>query len=336
MKVHQSTSRNRSAAGIGYSTKDRPKAPPATGTKIQRPARDWAAYNNELVDRPRKVMELVVDLATIGAWKVRSGRRGQPAYAAGAISACYMVRSQFHLTLRGTEGVMRSIFSRAGVDPDLVPDFSTLCKRRRAVRLHRPKHAGEVALVDGTGFSFRTPGAWIQHKWKGDQTANHRFVRVTLVTDAGTGAVLDVVVTPDAGEGTGELSQFGRLSATSAHLGAKTIIGDGLYDAKSSYESSREHGLRLLAPPHSNAVLGLHPDRDVTLVQIQRLGIREWKRRVGYHQRSRVEADIGAAKAVSGDQVRAHSFAGAVAEVTAALSVMNLWRLGSQELELAS
>jgi hypothetical protein len=49
-----------------------------------------------------------------------------------------------------------------------------------------------------------------------------------------------------------------------------------------------------ITPPHSAPVLGLHPNRDTTLTQIERLGLGEWKRRVGYHQRSRVEAGAGA------------------------------------------
>jgi hypothetical protein len=160
-------------------------------------------------------------------------------------------------------------------------------------------------------------------------------VRVTVVTDAGTGAVIDVVCTKDRGAGTGEVSQFPRLVRNAGLAGATTIIGDGAYDTKPVYEQAEANGVRLITPPHCTAVLGLHPNRDITLTQIERLGLGEWKRRVGYHQRSRVEADIGAAKAVSGDAVRAHSFTGASAEVIAALSVLNLWRLGAGALELA-
>jgi hypothetical protein len=69
-----------------------------------------------------------------------------------------MLLPVFHLTLRGTEGVVRHLFEQSGVSMDLAPDFSTLCKRRSAVRLRRPQRAGEVALIDAAGFSFRVPG----------------------------------------------------------------------------------------------------------------------------------------------------------------------------------
>jgi hypothetical protein len=96
------------------SKKPYPKAPPATGTKVARPTRDWASYNNELRDRPVKVLELVVDTATLGQWREKSGRPGMPAYSPAAISACYMLRSVARVTLRGTEGLVRHLFEQSG------------------------------------------------------------------------------------------------------------------------------------------------------------------------------------------------------------------------------
>ena len=259
----------------------------------------------------------------------------QPAYSSEAITACYMLRSIFHLSLRGTEGLVRLLFSRAGLDPSLAPDFSTLSKRRTSGHLRRPRRCGEVLLIDGTGFAFRTRGPWITHKWHGDKTARHRFVRVTLTTDASNGAVIDAVVTPDHGVGTGEVTQFPRLVSSGAQRGATTIIGDGAYDTGDCYRHARGSGVRLITPPHVNAVQGLDRDRDITLTQVDRLGTPRWKKRVGYHQRSRVESDIGALKAALTDTVRAHSFSGARAEVLAGISVVNLWRVGAEDLEVA-
>jgi len=312
----------------------RPVNVPVTeGDYVARPARDWAAYNNELRDRPRKVTEFLVDAAAVASWRVKSGVPGQPAYSDGAISACYMLRALFHLSLRATEGTARLILEGAGLDPELAPDYSTLSKARGRVRLRRGRGASPISLIDGTGISLATHGPWVQHKWRGDQMATHRFVRVTLVTDAATGAVLALVVTQETGEGTGEVSQFEELVAQAARLGATTIIGDGAYDTHDCYVHARTHGVRLIAPPRVTATYGLHPDRDCTLAQIGTHGPPEWKRRVNYHQRSRVEADIGALKSSFGDRTRARTFEGAVADITARASVQNLWRLGAGALE---
>ena len=133
-----------------------------------------------------------------------------------------------------------------------------------------------------------------------------RFVRVTLTIDAATGQVIDAVVTADHGASTGEVTPFPRLVESVSARGARTIIADGAYDTGECYRESRARGVRLITPPHVNAVQGLDPDRDVTLTQIDRRGRSRWKKRVGYRQRSRVEDYIGAVEAALTDTVWAH------------------------------
>ena len=316
------------------SKRHRPDHVPTTqGDYVARPPRDWAKYNDELRDRPRKVTEFLVDAAGVASWRVKSGHRGQPAYSDGAIGACYMLRAVFHLSLRATEGTVRIILEATGIDPDLSPDYTTLSKSRGRVRLRRGRGGSPISLIDGTGISLVTHGPWVQHKWRGDKLAEHRFVRITLVTDAATGAVLACVVTQETGMGTGEVSQFEHLVSEASRQGASTIIGDGAYDTFGCYESAAAHGVRLIAPPRINATYGLHPDRDIALAQIGTHGMDEWKFLVGYHQRSRVESDIGALKASFGDRTRARTFEGSRADVLARASVKNLCLLGAGALE---
>jgi hypothetical protein len=162
--------------------------------------------------------------------------------------------------------------------------------------------------------------------------AEYRFVRATLVTDAASGALIVVSITQEYGEGTGEVSQFPALVAD-AERGTATIIGDGAYDTKECYEQARARGVRLICPPRINAVYGLDAGRDVTLAQIGTHGLGEWKRRARYHQRSLVEADIGAIKACLGAATKGHTFEGCRADALGKLSVMNLWKLGAGALE---
>jgi hypothetical protein len=301
-------------------------APPVVNHKVSRPARDWAAYNNELRDRPVKAIDVIIDTATIGQWRPQTGLRGRPALSVEAITACYMLRAIFNLPLRATEGLLVRIFEMAELDPALVPDFSTLCKRRDDVVLKTPRRTGPVVLIDGTGVAFRQAGPWIVHKWRDGKPPKRRFVRVVISVDAATGAITDATVTSDAGEGSGEVSQFDGILSVNVEKGAEVIIGDGAYDTAWCYQRSRESGVVLIAPPRINAAYGLDPDRDQVLTQVRRHGTKGWKVKVGYHTRSLVESDIGALKACFGDQTRAHTLAGAAAEVKARINLHNLWR----------
>ena len=87
----------------------------------------------------------------IRAWKPDGPRKrgGQVQYSDGAIQCLLMVRSVFHLTLRATEGFLRSLFHLLEWELP-VPDYTTLCKRakRLGVSLGR-KAAGPLASGPG-------------------------------------------------------------------------------------------------------------------------------------------------------------------------------------------
>lgn len=308
-------------APLAPSPTPRVSTPAVTKVEVARKEINWAKYNNDLVARGN-VFTLVFDTLSLSEWKPKTGKRGQPAYSAAVINICYQLRATLHLTLRATEGFLVGLFEREGLGSSLVPDFSTLCKRRGDVTLARIKLTpGGAWLIDGTGISYHAKGYWASKKYgRGDR----RFVRVTLTTDAATGIITGISVTRERGEGTGEPTQVPTIFAASPVLPA-VLIGDGAYDTRAVYETCRQHDIRLITPPKITAIQGLHPDRDVTIRQVGRLGMKTWKQRTGYHVRSLVESTNGALKQTLGDTTKAHTFEGARADVLARTNVYNRW-----------
>ena len=90
-------------------SKARPKKG-ATTRKSQYRIRNWHDYNESLVQRGS--ITLWTSEEDIRAWKPDGPRKrgGQVQYSDGAIQCLLMVRSVFHLTLRATEGFLRSLF----------------------------------------------------------------------------------------------------------------------------------------------------------------------------------------------------------------------------------
>jgi len=129
-------------------------------------------------------------------------------------------------------------------------------------------------------------------------------------------------VTPEEGEGTGEVSQVEQLLDGQDPSG---LAADSAYDTRDVYRYCAEHQIRLVTPPKSNAVYGLHPDRDLVIRQIKRLGMKNWKEKSGYHCRSWVESTIGALKQTLGDVTSAHTFEGAQADVFSRINTYNRW-----------
>ena len=103
-------------------------------TKTQYRIRNWSAYNAALVARGS--LTLWVDEAALKAWRYTgpTQRGAQYVYAQAAISCVLTLRAVYHLALRATEGLARSVFTLLEVALP-VPSYSTL-SRRAAEFLH--------------------------------------------------------------------------------------------------------------------------------------------------------------------------------------------------------
>lgn len=78
--------------------------------------------------------------------------------------------------------------------------------------------------------------------------------------------------------------------------------------------------------PETQSPLPTHPSRDIRLAQINRIGEKAWCCRSGYGHRSLSEAGFSGFKAILGEQLRARSGEGLVAEASSRVWAYNLWR----------
>src|SRR5512135_3062981 len=121
-------------------------ARPTTTKPVYR-IRNWSQYNDALVRRGS--LTLWVDEATLQAWWYQGPPQqgAQFQFSDLAIECLLTLRAVYHLTLRATEGFARSLFEWMVVDLS-VPDYSTLCRRAKTVRIRLPKTAeGPLQLV---------------------------------------------------------------------------------------------------------------------------------------------------------------------------------------------
>lgn len=92
-----------------------------------------------------------------------SGKRGRsPKFADAAIQFCLTIKNLLGLALRQSQGFIESLFKLSGLHW-LVPDFSTVCRRQRHLRVHvsyRSSQAGLHLFVDSTGIKFLGEGEW--------------------------------------------------------------------------------------------------------------------------------------------------------------------------------
>lgn len=294
-----------------------------TKKKQQYRIRNWADYNRALVRRGS--LTVWVDSRSLGSWlsRDRPARRGRRRlYADSAITCCLLLREVYHLPLRATEGLARSLLSL--LDSALpAPDYTTLSRRARLLRLSLSASAQKrIAhlVIDSTGLKLYGEGEWRvkMHGW-----AKHRTWRkLHLCVDASTHRVAAAIVTEKEVIDPRVLPRL--LGQVEAPVGR--VYADGAYDARVCYKAIREKGARAVIPPRKGSALWADEylkDRNANLRQVRERGAEAWKRRAKYHRRSLAETAVYRFKTLFSDRLRSREVGRQRAEVMVRCAAMN-------------
>ena len=155
---------------------------------------NWSAYNAALRKRGSLLIWLDKEMAWHAPHEGRPGRR--PVFSNAAIQFCLSIKVLFKLPLRQTAGMVASLLRLAGLNWP-VPDYSTLCRRQKTLKVQIPyRRAGGPLnlLVDSTGIRFLGDGEW-QARKHGVQ-GRRQWRKVHLAMDTATSDIRAVEFTP--------------------------------------------------------------------------------------------------------------------------------------------
>src|SRR2546428_12622680 len=124
-------------------------------TKTRYRIRNWPQYNAALIERGS--LTLWVDEEALKAWRYTGPpqRGAQYVYAEAAIRCVLTLRAVYHLALRATEGLVRSVFALLEVTLP-VPSYSTLPRRAADLTVAfgaLPRPTPLPLAVDSSGFN---------------------------------------------------------------------------------------------------------------------------------------------------------------------------------------
>ena len=141
---------------------------------------NWSVYNAALRERG----SLTVWFDPGMAWHAApSGKRGrQPDYSDAAIQTCLTMKVLFGMALRQTTGFVESLLRLIGLDW-AVPDFSTLSRRQKTLKVNIPYRgsAGPLhLLVDSTGIKVEGEGEWNARKHGGTKRRVWRKIHIGI------------------------------------------------------------------------------------------------------------------------------------------------------------
>lgn len=316
----------------------RKKAQPKTRYRL----RNWRDYNTALVRRGS--LTLWCDAAALAGWVEARGRpprrRGRPrTYSDLAIATMLTLQAVYHLPLRATVGLMRSLAALLGVPALPVANAATLSRRRARLavplptRASPPPAAPRHVVVDATGLKVYGEGEWKVRRF--GWTRHRTWLKVHLLVDAAT-SELRAVGASTAAVSDGEV--LPALLATEAAPLAQ-VTGDGAYDEWRCWDAvaARPERPRAVFPPprpragpkrarikqHGNARHRPPLDRDAAIRAIRRVGRAAWKRAAGYHRRSLAETAVARFKTLFGPRVSARTFDAQAQEVFIRAAALN-------------
>lgn len=276
--------------------------------------RNWKDYNEALVNRGN--ITFWFNEEAISQWHQmeKTKQRGRPKlYTNMAIICALTLREVYHLPLRGTEGLVKSLIQQLSL-PLKTPDYTTLCIRQKDLDVFLPKsyrksREGLHIVVDSTGFKIFGEGEWKvrQHGY----TKRRTWRKVHLAVDVQTQEIEAAVIT------TNDFKDSELLPDLLDQINGKIdqLSGDGGYDSHDNYQLLADKDINAVIPPRRDACIRQHGNchlppipRDEVIREIRQLGRKAWKIKNGYHKRSLVETAMFRLKTIFSDHLRAQLF----------------------------
>ena len=271
--------------------------------------KNWSEYDKALVERGSITFWLSDDFEKTWMHAGEKQRGSQFDYSEQAILVMLTVKEVFHLSNRGVEGYVRSLFRMMKINLR-VPDHSTLSKRGKKLKVKLPKKTSQNLniVMDSTGLKIYGEGEW--------------KVRMHGVSKRRTWLKLHIGTNPEDGEIQAALLTQNNVSDDQAvkplleqiEQTFDTFGADGAYDKRKVYDSLNAHSpdVNILIPPRKNARIWKHGNtkaerlkRDENLRSIRKNGRKEWKKNSGYHKRSLVETTMYRLKTIFGGELSA-------------------------------
>ena len=284
---------------------------------------NWSSYNDSLKRRGSLSIWFDPELVWVPP---PSGRRGrQQNFSDAAIQACLTLKVLFGLPLRQTTGFMQSLLLLIGLDW-VVPDFSTLCRRQRTLKVSLPYRGGTGPLnllIDSTGIKAEGEGEWNARKHGGSKRRIWRKIHIGI--DEETLEVRAVEITSSNVGDAPVLPDLLNQIPSDQDIGS--VTADGAYDTRKCHEAIAARNAHAVIPPRKNA----KPWKPTSAGAIARneavsaqryLGRTLWRRLSGYHRRSRVETKMHCLK-LMGQSLMARDFDRQVAEIQIRIAVLN-------------
>ena len=296
-------------------------------TKIPYKVRNWSFYNKSLVQRGDITFWFSEEAARQWLYTGKHSQGAPKIFGDMAIETALTIRSLYSLTLRSTQGFIRSLIKLMAIEVPVM-DYTTICRRQKNLKVpcmrHKKSNEPIHVVIDSTGLKVFGEGEW---KVRKHGYSKHRMWRkLHLAINPDTGEILSHTLTTNSVTDADEVPAL--LNAITDTIGS--LIGDGAYDKWLIYDMLKQHNILPIIPAQKSARIKKHGNnsdeplyRDEAIRSIRIMGRQNWKQSIGYHRRSLVETAMFRYKTQFGDKPLAHSIPNQKVEVGINCMILN-------------
>lgn len=294
--------------------------------------RNWKEYNKGLVNRGSLTFWFSEEVIENWQKEKNEAPHGNQKYSNMVILCGLTLRQLFRLTLRATEGMMRSLIEIMHLNVN-APDYSTLSRRGKTLSValgvkqsSEPRHV----LVDSTGVQVLGEGEW--KKLRHGESRHQLWRKLHIAMDANSHDILAATMTESVRLDGNYLPRLiDKIDGSIVQ-----ITGDGAYDKKNCYQTAYKRGATPVFPPQHNAGVQRNKiKKDPALIarddvikfinsgedkEEQR---RLWKKQNNYHQRSLVETMMSRMKSIFGDQMSSRNYENQLTDLLIRCRIIN-------------
>ena len=284
---------------------------------------NWAEYDRALVQRGDITLWISED--AIASWKpAPTGLRGaQRKFSDQAIETALTLRLVFKLSLRQAEGFLRSVLSLMGINFE-APDHTTLSRRSQRLDLALgglPTNEPIHLIVDSTGLSIVGEGKWAEAKHGG--RGKRAWKKLHIGVDRSGVIIAEILTHGSADDAKTALDLIDKVEGD-----ITSITADAAYDTLAIYDAAAARSAKVVVPPIKTATRSrrrrLQPcARDRTIMRVQEIGRRRWKKESGYNRQARVENTFFRYKTIIGHKLRARHPRSQETEALIACNILN-------------
>lgn len=299
---------------------------PETENKCQYKILNWPEYNKSLIKRGD--ITIWIEEGAVNNWyhEGPNQRGAQYYYSDGCIVCLLGLKAVFGLAYRQTEGFASSILQVMGYGVE-VPSYTQINRRAKEVEMDisLPRTKSPLHLVfDSTGLKIYGEGEWKVRKHGYSKRRTWR--KLHLGVDEETGFIYAQVLTENGVDDASQLQpMLEQVEEDVVMVGA-----DGAYDKKKCWDYLKGEFIEAIIPPREDAVYWtdgegglLDIGRNSVLKKIDKMGMKKWKEKSGYHRRSLSETAMYRFKTIFGAKLFSRELSRQKTEAKIKIKVLN-------------